>query len=152
MRVLVIHGPNLNLLGEREPHIYGTLSLEDVNAAIASTAAALEVDVRCVQCNAEGAIVDALHGARTTAGAVLLNPGAYTHYSYVIADAVAAIQIPVIEVHLSNVHAREAFRRTSVVAPVCAGSIGGFGVESYLLALRAARDLVESSGFKGGRS
>jgi 3-dehydroquinate dehydratase-2 len=138
MRVLVIHGPNLNLLGEREPEIYGKETLADIDAAIAGLAQQLGIDVRSVQHNSEGAIVDALHGARKDCDAVLLNPGAYTHYSYAIADAIAAIRIPVIEVHLSNVHAREEFRRRSVVAPVCKGSVGGFGVQSYLLALRAA--------------
>lgn len=138
MRVLVIHGPNLNLLGEREPEIYGNDTLAGVDAAIARLAQELGVEVRSVQHSSEGAIIDALHGARKDCDAVLLNAGAYTHYSYAIADAIAAIRIPVIEVHLSNVHAREQFRRTSVVAPVCKGSIAGFGVQSYLLALRAA--------------
>ena len=143
MRVLVIHGPNLNLLGEREPQIYGSQTLSDINERIESAARDLGIDVESVQHNSEGAIIDALHGARTGADAVILNPGAYTHYAYAIADAIAAIQVPVIEVHLSNVHAREAFRRVSVVAPVCAGSIGGFGAESYVLALRASLALKE---------
>jgi 3-dehydroquinate dehydratase-2 len=138
MRVLVIHGPNLNLLGEREPDIYGKETLAEVDAAIARLAQELGVEVRAVQHNSEGGIIDALHEARKDCDAVLINPGAYTHYSYAIADAIAAIRIPVIEVHLSNVHAREEFRRKSVVAPVCKGSIAGFGVQSYLLALRAA--------------
>lgn len=138
MRVLVIHGPNLNLLGEREPDIYGKETLAEVDAAIARLAQELGVELRAVQHNSEGGIIDALHEARKDCDAVLINPGAYTHYSYAIADAIAAIRIPVIEVHLSNVHAREEFRRKSVVAPVCKGSIAGFGVQSYLLALRAA--------------
>lgn len=138
MRVLVIHGPNLNLLGEREPDIYGKEALAEVDAAIARLAQELGVELRAVQHNSEGGIIDALHEARKDCDAVLINPGAYTHYSYAIADAIAAIRIPVIEVHLSNVHAREEFRRKSVVAPVCKGSIAGFGVQSYLLALRAA--------------
>lgn len=137
MRVLVIHGPNLNLLGEREPAIYGAQTLADINDAIAALARELEVDVRTVQHNGEGAIIDELHAARKAYDAVIVNPGAYTHYSYAIADAIAAIDIPVIEAHISNTQAREAFRRTSVVAPVCAGSIVGFGAQSYLLALRA---------------
>lgn len=145
MRVLVIHGPNLNLLGEREPAVYGSQTLADVDAAIAKTAASLGIEVATQQHNGEGAIIDALHAARKTAGCVILNPGAYTHYAYAIADAIAAIEIPVIEVHLSNVHKREEFRRKSVVAPVCAGSIGGFGVQSYVLALHAARALMEGS-------
>lgn len=138
MRVLVIHGPNLNLLGEREPEIYGQQTLAEIDASIAALARELDVEVRCVQHNGEGAIVDELHAARKTYDAIVINPGAYTHYSYAIADAVSAIRIPVIEAHLSNIAAREAFRKTSVVAPVCAGSIAGFGSESYALALRAA--------------
>jgi 3-dehydroquinate dehydratase-2 len=142
MRVLVIHGPNLNLLGEREPEVYGKQTLAEIDGAIAALAKEIGVEVQSVQHNSEGAIIDALHGARSTYDAVLLNPGAYTHYSYAIADAIAAIPLPVVEVHLSNIHAREPFRRTSVVAPVCAGSIGGFGAASYLLALRAAVELL----------
>lgn len=138
MRVLVLHGPNLNLLGEREPEVYGRQTLADVDASIRSLAQELDVDVVIQQHSSEGAIIDALHSARKTFDAVLLNPGAYTHYAYAIADAISAIGIPVIEVHLSNVHAREAFRRESVVSPVCVGSIAGFGKESYGLALRAA--------------
>lgn len=137
MRVLVIHGPNLNLLGEREPEIYGKQTLADIDAAVAALARELNVEVRCVQHNGEGAIIDELHAARSQYDAVVINPGAYTHYSYAIADAVAAIRIPVVEAHLSNTAAREAFRRTSVVAPVCAGTIAGFGADSYALALRA---------------
>lgn len=142
MRVLVIHGPNLNLLGEREPQIYGKQTLAEVDASIAALATELGVEVRCVQHNGEGEIIHELHAARSQYDAVVLNPGAYTHYSYAIADAVSAIRIPVIETHLSNIAAREAFRRTSVVAAACAGSIAGFGAESYALALRAAVTLA----------
>lgn len=142
MRVLVIHGPNLNLLGEREPGVYGTQTLADIDNAIAALARELSIDVRSVQHNGEGAIIDELHAARSTYDAAIINPGAYTHYSYAIADAIAAIGIPVIEVHISNTQAREAFRRVSVVAPVCAGSIVGLGVQSYLLALRALSQIV----------
>jgi 3-dehydroquinate dehydratase-2 len=138
MRVLVIHGPNLNLLGEREPDVYGTQTLAEIDARVAQLAGELKLDVRSVQHNSEGAIVDELHAARTAYDAVIINPGAFTHYAYAIADAIAAIGIPVIEVHISNIFARESFRRVSVVAPVCAGTISGFGVDSYLLALRAA--------------
>jgi 3-dehydroquinate dehydratase-2 len=137
MRVHVIHGPNLNLLGEREPEIYGSKTLADIDAEIAQAARALGIEVSCAQFSSEGAIVDALHAARTTADAVLINPGAYTHYSYAIADAIAAIRIPVVEVHLSNIAAREAFRSHSVVAPVCRGSVAGFGADSYVAALHA---------------
>ena len=142
MRVLVIHGPNLNLLGEREPKVYGKQTLADIDEIIAASARELSIDVRSEQHNSEGAIIDALHAAGKDYDAVLLNPGAYTHYSYAIADAIAAIAVPVIEVHLSNVHAREEFRRRSVVAPVCAGSVGGFGAHSYVLALRAALEIA----------
>ncbi|HEV3156920.1 MAG TPA: type II 3-dehydroquinate dehydratase [Candidatus Baltobacteraceae bacterium] len=137
MNVLVIHGPNLNLLGTREPATYGSATLEEVNALIAAEAQTLGLGVRCVQHNGEGDIIDELHRARQTVDAVVINPGAYTHYSYAIRDAVAAIGLPVVEAHLSNVHAREEFRTRSVVAPVCRGTIAGFGVVSYILALRA---------------
>lgn len=138
MRVLVIHGPNLNLLGERKPEVYGTETLEQIDARIAQLAGELKIDVRSVQHNSEGAIVDELHAARGNYDAIIINPGAYTHYAYAIADAIEAIGIPVIEVHLSNIFARESFRRVSVVSAVCAGTISGFGADSYLLALRAA--------------
>lgn len=142
MRILVIHGPNLNLLGTREPEVYGKQTLADVDAEIAATAGEIGATVRCVQHNAEGAIIDELHAARAAYDAVVINPGAYTHYSYAIADAVAAIGIPVVECHMSNTDAREAFRRVSVVAPNCAGSLRGFGSHSYTLALRAAARIV----------
>jgi len=137
VNVLVIHGPNLNLLGSREPEIYGRATLPDIDLRIAREAAALEVTVRTVQTNAEGEIVDALQAARVGVDGIVINAGAYTHYSYAIRDAIAAIGIPVVEVHLSNVAAREPFRAISAIAPVCLGSIAGFGVESYVLALRA---------------
>ncbi len=137
MNVLVIHGPNLNLLGTREPEVYGATTLAELDAYVAREARTLGISVRCVQHNSEGAIVDELHAARGTVDAVVINPGAYTHYAYAIRDAIAAIELPVVEVHLSNVHARESFRATSVVAAVCRGSIAGFGIESYVLALRA---------------
>ena len=124
--------------------MYGTQTLEQINARIHEAAAALSVSVRIFQSNHEGAIIDELHRAPEQAEAIILNPGAYTHYSYAIADAIAGIAVPVIEVHLSNTAARETFRRTSVVAPVCAGSIAGFGPESYLLAMRAAIALNSS--------
>ena len=138
MRVLVIHGPNLNLLGEREPEIYGTQTLAQIDELLDALAKELDVEVRCVQHNSEGAIVDELHAARTAYDAIVINPGAYSHYSYAIADAVAAVRIPVVEAHLSNIAAREPHRRISVVASACAGSIAGFGADSYALALRAA--------------
>ena len=135
MRILVIHGPNLNLLGEREPGIYGTENLEQVNGAILARAKELGAQCEVFQSNHEGEIIDRLHEARREFDGVVLNAGAYTHYSYAIRDAIAAIRIPCVEVHISNVHAREEFRHTSVIAPACLGVVCGFGGDSYLLAL-----------------
>ncbi len=140
----MIHGPNLDRLGRREPAIYGNLTLAEIDSRIVAEAAALEMSVRTVQHNSEGAMIDELHGADGTVDGVLLNPGAFTHYAYAVRDAIAAIATPVIEVHLSNPHAREAFRRESVVAPVCRGTIAGFGPDSYLLALRALQRATET--------
>ncbi|MBV8332504.1 MAG: type II 3-dehydroquinate dehydratase [Candidatus Eremiobacteraeota bacterium] len=137
MRVLVLHGPNLNLLGTRQPEIYGNRTLDDVNDVVAAAAADLGVDVTFAQHNGEGEILDALHAASSQYDGVVINPGAYAHYSYAIADALAAMEIPAIEVHLSNVAAREEFRRTSVTSAACTGTIGGFGATSYVLALHA---------------
>jgi 3-dehydroquinate dehydratase-2 len=137
VNVLVIHGPNLNLLGSREPQTYGSQTLADIDERIGLEARELGIGVSCVQHNSEGAIVDELHAARGRYDAVAINPGAFTHYAYAIRDAIAAIGIPTVEVHLTNTSARETFRATSVVAAVCRGSIAGFGAESYALALRA---------------
>ena len=137
--ILVLHGPNLNLLGRREPGVYGTTTLAEVDAAIAAHAAARGVRVECRQSNHEGVLIDAIQGAAGQGfGAIVINPGAFTHYSYAIRDAVAAVTVPVVEVHLSNVHARESFRQRSVIAPVCRGQIAGFGPHSYVLGLDAA--------------
>ena len=143
MRVLVIHGPNLNLLGERQPEVYGRQTLAELNDFIATSARDLGVDVECVQHNSEGAIIDAIHGARSTHDAIVINPGAYSHYSYAIADAIASIGLPVVEAHLSNIAGRETHRRTSVTAAACAGSVSGFGFRSYVLALRAVAQIQE---------
>lgn len=140
-RYLVIHGPNLNLLGAREPDVYGSASLEEVNARLEEWAAGRGVELRVVTTNHEGEIIDALHEARAWADGVVMNPGAYTHYSYAIRDAVAAVGLPTIEVHLSNVHAREAFRHRSVIAPVCRGQVVGLGWLGYRLALEALEEL-----------
>ncbi len=135
--ILVLHGPNLNLLGEREPGIYGKESLNLINQQISEHAHELGVDVEIFQSNSEGALIDRLHGAAAVSSGVIINAGAYTHYSLAIRDAIAAIRLPCVEVHLSNIHAREQFRSQSVISPVCVGVIAGFGKYSYLLALDA---------------
>ena len=149
MKILVINGPNLNLLGEREPGYYGTDTLASICADLEKKAAELDVTLEFYQSNHEGAIIDRLHAARANANggidAIVLNAGAYTHYSYAIRDAIAAIKLPVVEVHLSNIHARDAFRETSVIAPVCVGQITGFGAYSYTLGLYAAVNAVKKA-------
>lgn len=145
MNIAIISGPNLNLLGKREPGIYGTETLASIEQEIAKEAQSLGTDIDFFQSNHEGAIIDALHAAMDNADGVVLNAGAYTHYSYAIRDAIAAIKIPVVEIHMSNVNAREEFRHTSVIAPVCRGTIAGFGKNSYLLGLKAVYDIVSAS-------
>jgi 3-dehydroquinate dehydratase II len=135
--ILLLHGPNLNLLGEREPGVYGTLTLEEINARMNALAEERKVAIRVKQFNCEGGMIDAIQEARTWAAGILINPGAYTHYSIAIRDAIAAVGLPAVEVHLSNVFQREEFRHRSVIAPVCAGSICGFGWRSYELGLQA---------------
>ena len=142
MNILVLNGPNLNLLGMREPGVYGTDTYEAVCDRIRDHAAARQMQVDFFQSNSEGALIDQLHAAMGTCDGVVLNAGACTHYSYAIRDAIAAIRLPVVEVHMSNIHAREEFRHTSVIAPVCKGQIAGFGANSYLLALEALEAIV----------
>jgi len=142
MKILVLHGPNLNLLGTREPEIYGSMTLADINKRLIETGKEHQAEVICKQSNHEGVLIDALHEARTWAGGVILNPGAYTHTSIALRDAISAIQIPVIEVHLSNVYAREEFRHVSMISAVCKGKILGFGWRSYLLGLRALIEML----------
>lgn len=137
-KIVVINGPNLNLLGIREKNVYGTETLEDIARRVNIEAQRLNVDVDFIQSNHEGEIIDRIHEARGKYDAIIINPGAYTHYSLAIRDAIKAVEIPTIEVHLSNIHAREEFRAKSVIAPVCVGQISGFGGNGYLLALNAA--------------
>jgi 3-dehydroquinate dehydratase-2 len=132
MRICIINGPNLNLLGEREPDVYGRMTLADLEMTIASYAAELDIETAFFQSNGEGAIIDQLHRVRRWADGIVINPGAYTHYSYAIRDALAAIVVPAVEVHLSDINAREAFRQISVTADACIAQISGLGFESYL--------------------
>jgi 3-dehydroquinate dehydratase-2 len=151
--VLVLHGPNLNLLGTREPAVYGRVSLAEINRAIQRHAAARGTRAVCRQSNHEGELVDWIQSAaREGFQAIVINPGAFTHYSIALRDAIASISVPVVEVHLSNVHAREAFRRRSVIAPAAAGQISGFGPLSYLLGLDAALQRPTSRARAGRRA
>jgi 3-dehydroquinate dehydratase-2 len=145
MKILAIHGPNLNLLGTREPEIYGTLTLDQINSSLTLLAADLECEIACIQSNSEGALVDAIQSARGDCHGILINPAAYTHTSVAIRDALSAVALPTVEVHLSNIHKREEFRRNSFVAPIAVGQISGFGLESYLLGLRALINFIRNT-------
>ena len=142
--ILVLHGPNLNLLGKRETGIYGDVNLDDINTRLEVMGDELDLEVITFQSNSEGELIDALHNAGKTSTGVIFNPGGYTHTSVALLDAVAAIDIPVIEVHLSNILAREDFRHRSLIAPVCAGVISGFGWRSYSIAFRALSDIIKT--------
>ncbi len=140
MRIKIIHGPNLNLLGVREPEVYGRFMLDDVNARLFEEAKNLNVEITANQSNSEGEIVNILHESMKREHGIVINAGALTHYSISIRDAISAITLPCVEVHLSNIHARETFRHKSVIASVCLGQISGFSVNSYVLGLRAIVD------------
>ena len=142
-KITVIHGPNLNLLGLREPEVYGALSLEQINQRMQELAQREGLELQVSQSNSEGVIVDAIHAALGWADAIVINPGAYTHTSVAIRDAIAAVRLPTVEVHLSNIHRRESFRHHSYIGEVVVGQVLGFGVESYLLGLLAAKRTVE---------
>lgn len=137
MKILVLNGPNLDLLGSREPEVYGADTLDDIIRYVGEFAAGIGVTIEAFQSNHEGELIDKLHSARGAFDAVILNPGALTHYSYSLQDAVRAVGLPAVEVHLSNIHAREEFRSRSVVASACIGQISGFGKHSYVLAVQA---------------
>lgn len=141
--ILVVNGPNLNLLGDREPNVYGATSLDEIVAAMEKEAERLGLKMRAYQSNSEGGIIDIIHNERAWADAIIINPAGYTHTSVAIADAIRAVRLPTIEVHLSNIHAREEFRNRSITASACVGQISGFLSYSYILALRAAKEIIE---------
>ena len=145
IKILILHGPNLNLLGTREPEVYGSLTLAEIDERLVTEGEKLGLEIRTFQSNSEGALIDALQEARNWASGVVFNPGGYAHTSVALRDAVTAIGIPVIEVHLSNVYAREEFRQRSMISAACKGKIVGFGWRSYWLALFALREMLATT-------
>jgi 3-dehydroquinate dehydratase-2 len=142
-QVVVLHGPNLNALGSREPQTYGSTTLDQIDRSILDLAAKLSLDVTIEQHQSEGELITAIHKAAAIGSAIVINPAAYTHYSYALRDALAAVSVPKVEVHLTNIFARETFRRRSVITPVVHGTVAGFGADSYLLALRAVAGMLD---------
>ena len=148
-KILLIHGPNLNLLGKREPDHYGTMTLENINEKMVHIAAENDAELRVFQSNSEGALVDAIQDAANWASGIVINPGAYGHYSYALRDALSAVNLPVIETHMSNIHAREEFRHTTVITPVVLGCITGLGWRSYECGLRALIGILRDRQISG---
>src|SRR5512140_626050 len=144
MKILILHGPNLNMLGTREPEIYGSMTLSDINTTLMELGKEFGAELKCLQSNHEGALIDALQDSKTWADGALFNPGGFTHTSVALRDTITAIGIPVVEVHLSNVYTREEFRHHSMISAVCKGKIVGFGWRSYTLALRALAEMLEA--------
>jgi 3-dehydroquinate dehydratase-2 len=142
-KLLVLHGPNLNLLGMREPDVYGKITLAEINQLLSEKAREYNYQLQIEQSNHEGVLIDRIHDAKNWADGILINAGAYTHTSIAIRDAISGVQLPTVEVHLSNIHAREPFRHVSMIAPVCVGQICGFGFNSYLLGLQALMDFLK---------
>jgi 3-dehydroquinate dehydratase-2 len=141
-KILVIHGPNLNWLGKREPNVYGKQTLDDLNGILQRAAMEMNMVLKIFQNNSEGSLIDFIQAESGWAEAILINPGAYTHYSYALRDALAGVGLPVVEVHLSNIYARESFREHSVIAPIAKGQIAGFGFNSYILGLKAIQEIL----------
>jgi len=146
IKILLVHGPNLNMLGRREPEVYGTLTLDVINDRMKGLAEGNGAQLRIVQSNSEGALIDAIQEAADWADGIVINPGAYTHYSYAIRDALTSVHLPTIEVHLSNIHAREKFRNRSVIAPVALACIAGLGWRSYACGLQSLIDILQEEG------